>query len=228
MNLGVQCYIFATYSQTKLAVKFSSDNVNSIIFDLGGVVLNLNPQNTIDAFIKITDLSQDELLAHRSDDVFISFEKGKISPFEFRLGLRNLFNVDVSDNVLDVAWNAMLLDLPMNRLEMIGNLRSNYKTFVLSNTNEIHIAAFDGIVHKTTGGNHIENYFDKVYYSHKVNMRKPDTEIFEMVINNNSLDPTATLFIDDTLEHIESARLLGLQTWHLTNQEELFSAFDNG
>lgn len=228
MNLGVQCYIFATYSQTKLTVKFSSNSIKAIIFDLGGVVLNLKPQNTIDAFIEFTDLSQDELLAHSSDDVFISFEKGKISPFEFRLGLRNLFNVDVSDDVLDAAWNAMLLDLPINRLEMIGDLRSNYKTFVLSNTNEIHIAAFDGIVHKTTSGKRIENYFDKVYYSHKVNMRKPDTEIFEMVINNNSLDPATTLFIDDTLEHIESAKQFGLQTWHLKNQEELFSAFDNG
>lgn len=195
---------------------------------MGGVVLNLNPQNTIDAFINITGLSQGALLELSANDVFISFEKGRISPFEFRLGLRSLFNVDASDDMLDKAWNAMLLELPLNRLEMIGDLRPNYKTFVLSNTNETHISAFNDIVHKATSGNQIENYFDKVYYSHKVGMRKPDAEIFEMVIHNNSLDPSTTLFIDDTLEHIETAKKLGLRTWHLTNQEELFTAFNNG
>ena len=121
----------------------------------------------------------------------------------------------------------MLLDLPLNRIEMIGALKSHYNTYVLSNTNEIHIEAFDEIVNNATSGKHITDYFHEVYYSHIVKMRKPDAEIFEMVIHNHSLDPSTTLFIDDTLEHIESAQKLGLQTWHLTDQKELLTAFKN-
>lgn len=228
MNLGVQCYIFANYSQTKLTVKFLSNSINSIIFDLGGVVLNLNPQKTFDSFKKITGLSQDELLVYSTNKVFTSFEKGEISATEFRLGLRDLFNINVSDALLDDAWNAMLLDLPLNRLELISGLQKQYSTFVLSNTNEIHIESFDKTVAQVTDGERIQSFFKEVYYSHQVGMRKPDAEIFEMVIDKNKLVPAYTLFIDDTLEHIESAKKLGLQTWHLTDQEDLFKAFANG
>ncbi len=228
MNLGVQCYIFAFYSQRKNAVKFLPNNITTIIFDLGGVILNLNPQKTIDAFAKLTGLPTDELLTYVNNDVFRLYEKGEISSTEFRKALKTLFNVSVPDKELDEAWNAMLMDLPLNRLEMIGRLRPRLKTCVLSNTNEIHISEFNKIVREATDGKKIQNYFDAVYYSHKVGMRKPDAEIFKMVLEKNGLVASNTLFIDDTLEHIESAKNLGLYTWHLTNKDELFSVLGNG
>jgi len=209
-------------------VKFLPNNITAIIFDLGGVILNLNPQKTIDTFANITGLPPSLLIEYSSNEVFKNYEKGEITSVEFRNGLKEIFNVNVKDSVLDEAWNAMLLDLPLNRLEMIGRLRPRLKTYVLSNTNEIHIAEFDKIVHKATEGKKIQDYFDTVYYSHKVGMRKPDVEIFKMVLNQNNLEASATLFIDDTLEHIQSAQKLGLHTWHLTNQNELFSVLTNG
>lgn len=209
-------------------MKFSLNNIDAIIFDLGGVILNLDPQQTFESFASITGFSQQELLVYGKNDIFKQYEKGEITSAAFRIGLGELFEIDIANETIDDAWNAMLLDLPVDRLDMIGRLRSNFKTFVLSNTNEIHIAAFDEIVTKATNGNCIADYFNEVYYSHKVGMRKPDVEIFEMVLGRNSLNKSKTLFIDDTLEHIESAKSLGLQTWHLTNQEELFTVFDNG
>ncbi len=209
-------------------MKFLPAHIKAIIFDLGGVILNLNPQKTLEAFALITGLSSDTLLAYASNDVFRNYEKGKTTSFEFRNGLRKLFQMHISDAELDIAWNAMLLELPLARLEMIGKLQKNYKTYILSNTNEIHIKAFDEIVDEATAGKPINHYFNTVYYSHKVGMRKPNAEIFNMVLIENDLEPSSTLFIDDTLEHIESAKKLGLQTWHLTNQEELFTVFGNG
>ncbi len=209
-------------------MKFLPNNITAIIFDLGGVILNLNPQKTIDTFANITGLPPDLLIEYSNNEVFKNYEKGAITSAEFRNGLKSLFNISVADELLEEAWNAMLLNLPLNRLEMIGNLRPKFKTFVLSNTNEIHIAEFNKIVHKATDGKKIQDYFDIVYYSHKVGMRKPDAEIFEMVLNENNLEASATLFIDDTLEHIQSARKLGLHTWLLTNQDELFSVLGNG
>ncbi len=209
-------------------MKFSLNTIDAIIFDLGGVVLNLNPQKTFDSFAEITGLSNSELTEYENNPLFQQFERGEISSHKFRDGLNNLFQIKIDNQVIDDAWNAMLLDLPNKRLDLIGSLKKKYKTYVLSNTNEIHIAAFDKIVSQTSGGNKIQDYFLEVYYSHKVGMRKPDAEIFEMVIKKNALIPSKTLFIDDTLEHIQSANQLGLQTWHLTNQEELFTVFGNG
>ncbi|MCF6352219.1 MAG: HAD family phosphatase [Cyclobacteriaceae bacterium] len=208
-------------------MKFLPNNITTIIFDLGGVILNLNPKKTIDAFAGITGLTADKLVAYGNNEMFRNYEKGAITSSEFRNGLKSLFNISVADELLDEAWNAMLLDLPLERLEMIGRLRPRLKTYVLSNTNEIHIAEFNKIVREATNEKKIQAYFDVVYYSHKVGMRKPDAEIFEMVLNQNNLKASATLFIDDTLEHIQSAQKLGLHTWHLTNQDEL-RLLDNG
>ena len=226
--MGVQCYIFATYSQRKRAVKLLPKNLEAIIFDLGGVVLNLQLKKTIEAFANLTGISQEKLEELGNNELFKHFETGLISADGFRKELNKLFGSTLDDKAIDKAWNAMLLDLPLERLKMMGGLRSQYKTFVLSNTNEIHIKAFNKIVNATTHGDRIVNYFNAVYYSHQVGMRKPDAEIFDMVLTKNSLKPANTLFIDDTLEHIESANRLGLHTWHLKDQNELFTVFGNG
>ena len=208
-------------------MKFILNNINAIIFDLGGVVLNLNPQNTLNHFAKITNFSEQKMQEISEYPLFRLYEKGEISSDEFRSELKTIFGGDIDDSSIDMAWNAMLLDIPIIRLELISSLRPTFKTYVLSNTNEIHISAFDEIVEGVTGGNRIDSYFDNIYYSCKIGMRKPDPEIFELVLKDNNLNRENTLFIDDTLEHIESAKKLGLQTWHLTNQEELFTVFGN-
>lgn len=208
-------------------MKLLPKNLEAIIFDLGGVVLNLNPQKTIESFAQLTGHPVEKVIKASNHELFKQFEKGLIDSSTFRRGLNQLLGTTLSDEALDNAWNAMLLDLPKDRLQLLGGLSNRFKTFVLSNTNEIHVTAFEETVRQVAEGNPIDAYFYKVYYSNKVGMRKPDAEIFELVMHENSLHPSKTLFIDDTLEHIESAKQLGLHTWHLTDQEELFAVFGN-
>jgi putative hydrolase of the HAD superfamily len=111
----------------------------------------------------------------------------------------------------------MLLDFPLKRLQILQQLRNHYDLFLLSNTNEIHEAAFNETLLKTCGLNTIAHFFDKVYFSHRVGMRKPDAAVFQHIIDENGIKPEHTLFIDDSPQHIETAKRLGIQTIYLEN-----------
>jgi len=222
----VQCYIFAFYFTKEEALKSILNNLSAIIFDLGGVVLNLQPQLTVNAFSKHAGLSSTEVYARfLSNDCFFAFEKGEIDATTFRIEVRKILQTNISDEQIDESWNAMLLDLPLPRLHMLAALRDNYQTFILSNTNAIHINAFNKIVAETTNGNKIDQFFGKVFYSHNIGMRKPDAEIYDYVIEANNLMPEQTLFIDDMLPNILGAQSVGLKTLHLTNQDDLTEIF---
>lgn len=202
------------------------DGISTIIFDLGGVVLDLDQDKTANTFADYTGLSKEEVYT-----IFLSspwapeFERGKISAIDFRAEVRAALNADLTDNQIDSAWNAMLGDLPQKRIELLGSLRTKYQTLVLSNTNEIHIQAFDKIVAYATNGNTIDHYFDRVHYSHHLGMRKPDSEIYSRVIDIHELKPSETLFIDDMEPNIIGAQAVGLRALHLTDQDYLFELF---
>jgi glucose-1-phosphatase len=212
-------------SQKKQLLKSILHNISTIIFDLGGVVIDLDTQCSVSTFAKYSGLTEKEVYARFLRDKWsYAFEKGEISEESFRNNVRRSLDKNLSDQQIDEAWNAILQDLPSARLQILTGLRNDYQTMVLSNTNAIHVREFDKIVAATTNGQSINDYFDKVYYSHELGMRKPDTEIFAHVIQTNNLKPQETLFIDDLENNISSARAVGLRTIHLTNQklEELF------
>ena len=217
------CHLF---HKNKHALKSLLNNISTIIFDLGGVVLNLDPQLSIKAFAEQSTLSEDDVLSRfMKSDWSHAFERGEITAAEFRNEIRNNLEINLADDEIDQAWSAMLLDLPLTRLNILGGLRNKYQTFVLSNTNAIHIEVFNKIVADSTGGNSIENYFDKIYYSHKIGLRKPDKAIYEYIISRNNLLPETTLFIDDMKSNIKGAVSVGLNTFHLINQEHLEEIF---
>src|SRR5690606_20726982 len=110
------------------------------------------------------------------------------------------------------AWNMMLLDLPLRRLQILQQLQLHYNLFLLSNTNEIHEAAFNRILQSQTGFPGFGVFFDKIYYSHHTGLRKPQREAFELILNDHRLMPENTLFIDDSPQHVEAAKSLGIQT----------------
>jgi epoxide hydrolase-like predicted phosphatase len=203
------------------------NNISTIIFDLGGVVLNLNPQLSIQSFSQLSGLSEEVIFQKFLEGKWAKeFERGEIDTVTFRNEVRRSLRLEVTDESIDESWNAMLLNLPISRLQMLSSLRDNYTTLILSNTNEIHIKAFNEIVAKTTEGDSINSYFDKVYYSHQLGMRKPDNEIYNKVLSLNNLNPEEALFIDDMESNIAGAKSVGLKTVHLTDQdylEELFS-----
>ncbi|MGB0522764.1 MAG: HAD family hydrolase [Flammeovirgaceae bacterium] len=189
----------------------------NIIFDLGGVIINLDYQATTNAFTKLCGRDMSEVYSQkRQDPIFDDIETGKISPHEFREGLKQLFNFEASHDQIDAVWNALLLDIPPSRIDLLKQLKAQKRIFLLSNTNAIHKIAFERILKKATGIPKLDPLFEKAYYSHELNDRKPNVSIFERVIDENALNPAETLFIDDSAQHIIGAKQAGLHAYHLT------------
>ncbi len=200
----------------------------NIIFDLGGVIINLDTQATFDGFTAIsqyTDWSQNSV---DEVDLFLDYEKGTISSEEFRTGIREMTgNADLTDEQIDKIWNSMLLDIPPARLELIQRLSEKYRLFVLSNTNAIHVPVFNKIVENASGKPNIGAFFEKVYLSHEVKMRKPEREIYEYVLNDSQLKPEETLFLDDKEGNLMAAQAVGIHTFQITPQQDILSFFEN-
>jgi len=193
-----------------------SETIKNIIFDLGGVLFNIEPERTAEAFAALSNSSPVDIMElHKSQNFFTDYEKGLIGDHEFRDHIREFLNKELSDKQIDDAWGALLLDIPMNKIDMIREAQGKYKTYLLSNTNNIHRIKFEADFIRTAG-NKIQDYFEKVYYSFDMGMRKPDDEIFLEVLHQNDLIPEETLLLDDSLPNILSAEQLGMQTIHVT------------
>ena len=188
----------------------------NIIFDFGGVILNLDYHRTTKAFINLGISDFEERYSQLNQtDLFDKFERGEISPASFRIGLNSVLDENIPDEELDSAWNAMLLDLPAERLKILERLHSEKRICLLSNTNEIHVERFESDMEKAHVLKNLSSFFDEVYYSCRVGMRKPEARIFEFVLKEHGYNPSETLFIDDSPQHIEGAHKVGLNTYHL-------------
>lgn len=186
--------------------------IKNIIFDLGGVIINLDIPKTISEFNKISAQPFESIYTQlQQTPIFDLFDKGHISESEFFLELRQYLKSNVSDGDILYAWNAMLLDFPKHRLELLSELKNNYRIFLLSNTNETHINQFEADLYQQHGYKNLEPFFEKVYYSCRMGMRKPDTEIFETVLKENKLNSSETIFIDDSPQHVNGALKIGIK-----------------
>jgi len=191
-------------------------NIKHIIFDLGGVLLNLDYNATEKAFTDLGITNFKELFSQlRQNSLFDDLETGRIQRSQFVSAIQNISGVVLEEQQIINAWNAMLLDFPVRRLQLLQQLRLHYDLFLLSNTNEVHEEAFNEILMQAFGIPNIGTFFDKVYYSHRVGMRKPDKEIFQHILDENGIKPEETLFIDDSPQHIATAQSLGIQTIYL-------------
>ena len=193
----------------------------NILFDLGNVILNIDYTLTVKSFQEL-ELSNFENLFSQAQQqqLFDVYEKGEISSAQFRTALKTFCKKNTTDHAIDKAWNSMLLDLPAERLDLLGRLKDTHRTFLLSNTNEIHIIAFHEYLEKNFKTSDLSAYFEKMYLSYQVGMRKPDIEIFEFIIKENNLNPMETLFIDDSIQHVESAKKLGIEAYWLNVKKE--------
>jgi putative hydrolase of the HAD superfamily len=197
------------------------NNYKNIIFDFGGVIINIDYNLTINAFREMGLRNFEEQFSKaKQKQLFDLYEKGQITSHEFRTELRTVFNAKPTVAAIDTAWNAMLLDLPKERLELLERLKATHRTFLLSNTNEIHIDTIYKSLHANMGITDLSAYFEKVYLSYKMNMRKPDAGIFAHVLRENGLKASETLFIDDSPQHIEAAKKLGIHTYLLDVEKE--------
>lgn len=192
-------------------------NIKHIIFDLGGVILNIDYTLPQKAFreLGLTDVEAFYSQAAQSN-LFDKLEIGAIDEADFVHEIIRLSEGKANYNQVIDAWNSILLDFPLRRLQILQQLQLHYDLFLCSNTNEIHERAFNQILQQTCGYPSLAVFFDKVYLSHRVGMRKPNPEIFELILTQNNLKPENTLFIDDSIQHIHAASSLGIQTIHLT------------
>ena len=200
------------------------NSFDAIIFDLGGVIINLDYQLTIEAFKKLGIDNFEEMYTQaKQNNLFDDFETGKISSQHFINSLLPFLPSGTSPNKVVHAWNAMILDFPKKRLELLDQLNSKYRVFLLSNTNDIHLQAVNRSLANTTDRK-LDTYFEKVYLSHEVKLRKPHKEIFELVCTEQNLNPETTIFIDDTIGHVNGANSIGLKGIHLVDKtiEEMF------
>ena len=185
--------------------------IKNIVFDLGGVILDIDYTLTVEAFKELGIPRFDEIFSKfQQDRVADEFEKGLISENDFRHHIREAAGVNYDDETIDRAWNAMLLDFPPRRIDMLKQLKTDgYNLFLLSNTNSIHQRAFRHSF-EIQFGTAFDNLFTHAYYSHDTGMRKPQKEIFGKVMAEFELQPTETLYIEDSKQHTDAARTLGI------------------
>lgn len=196
--------------------------IKNIVFDFGGVIIDLDINRTISAFNKISQIPFEQIYTQaKQESIFDLFDKGKISDYEFFTELRKLIRYEGDDEDLLSAWNAMLLDVPEHRLDLLVDLKTQYRTFLLSNTCETHISVFERNLYLHNGVKNFADYFDRLYYSCRVGMRKPEKEIFEMLLNQNKLKPEETVFIDDSEQHVKAAGECGINAYLLPKNMEV-------
>ncbi len=195
-------------------------NIKNIIFDLGGVILNIDYNLTFQEFKRLGFENFDDVFKlAKQTGLFNNLDKGLISPQEFRNEIRLLAKKPLTDQQIDKAWNSLLLDFPIPRLKVLESVHKSYRTFLLSNTNQIHCEVYNRDLQKTYGVSDLSYFFEKLYYSHEIHMIKPDREAFQIILDQNQLHPEETLFIDDTEHHVEGARAVGINAYYLKLKE---------
>jgi len=199
--------------------------IKNIIFDLGGVLLQIDAERSIQAFGK---LGMPELIKPGgwgyNHQVFLDMEAGKLSNEQFHHGIQELLPQKVSTAAIDKAWCAMILDYFPDRIELVRNLFTKYRVFLFSNTNAIHIRHFHDLFQRNFK-HPLSDLFEKDYYSSEIGLRKPDPASFEYVLNDAGLKAEETLFIDDSDANVESAKKTGMNTIWLTPGTDLLSFF---
>ncbi|HXS55684.1 MAG TPA: HAD family phosphatase [Hanamia sp.] len=198
------------------------ENIKNIIFDLGGVLLDIDYNLTRTAFEKAGVAHFDDMYSQAAaDQLFQKLETGKISEDNFYKELNHSTGMDLSPKEIRNAWNAMLLSFRENSLHALMELKDKYQLYLLSNTNFIHMEAFNGIYHSKRRAFPFNAYFNKAFYSCEIGFRKPDAICYAWVIDHLKIDAAETLFIDDSVQNVEAAKRAGMKTAHLANGEKI-------
>ena len=181
----------------------------AIIFDLGGVIVNLDQDRTIRSFKRL-NVNLDEV--NDKLPIFKQYEVGQVNTETFIQTIKAELKGNASDLEISNAWNNMILDVPADRIEVLKELRKHYQLYVLSNTNELHIQEFTKLFETDHPNEKWDNLFDKIYYSHKIGLSKPNKEAWQLILDENNLLASETIFIDDTIMHYKAAETLGIKS----------------
>ncbi len=201
--------------------------IRNLVFDLGNVIINIDPDLTLRKFKEVGVTNFDEMYTIlRQTDIFDRLDTGKITLPEFRQAIRDFTQMELTDVQIDDAWCAMLLDFPKENVGLLQKLRAEgYKLYLLSNTNEMHIDYYTKYLEQKFGRNLLAELFDHTFYSHEIGYRKPNREAFEYVLKAEGLKPVETLFIDDLENNVIGARQTGMQAYHHPKGDRLVDLF---
>ncbi len=207
---------------------FQKSLIKNIIFDLGGVLLNINPLLSLIEFEKASGIAKEELIGRFiSERIFEKFDTGSLDPVQFAGELERIIGTKVSYAEVERIWNLLILDFPVSRVKLLKQLKRNYRVFLLSNTNVIHVEKYTREFYENNGFP-MADLFDQVFYSCEIGIHKPDEGIYTYVLQNAALDPLETLFIDDSKANIEAAQKLGISGIHIHSGHEVTEYFENG
>ena len=199
--------------------------LKNILFDLGGVLYHISYLKTIEAFKNLgIENAQDIYSQKQQSQIFDLFETGKISEEDFFAHLKQ-FSTKFSTKELRTAWNTMLIGMPQEYLQLLKSLKKKYNLYLLSNANVTHIKHVKSDLLINNGIENLESLFDKAYFSHEIGMRKPHVETFEWVLQDAGIKANETLFVEDSIQHIEGAKLAGLHCCHLSSNKALTASF---
>jgi putative hydrolase of the HAD superfamily len=203
---------------------YNLENIKAIIFDIGNVLIDIDYPKTISNFQKLATIDFQSIVSYQQQiAIFNQFEKGQVSVEEFVTALKQYLRDDVTDQQIIDAWNTMLVYYPEQKIKLLHALKNKgFQLYALSNINELHVAEINSNVQRLFGITEFSELFEKAYYSNKVGWRKPEAELYNIVLTEIHLAPEHILFIDDKLENLEPAQLLGIQTYHLQDPNDLY------
>jgi len=206
-----------------------SAKIKNIIFDLGGVVLDID-ETIVYKELEKMGISTSELAQSKEFiDIMSKFDTGIYTAPTFRKKTKTLLGQEkMTDQRFDAIWNAMLLDIPRERIEAIEKVKKHYKIFLMSNSNVIHYDLYVRDLQLRFGYHEFDELFNKSYFSFAEHLEKPDPRFFELILDHEGLLPEETLFIDDTAANIKVAKSLGIKTYHISREELVRNLFENG
>lgn len=203
-------------------MKIDLTKFDTIIFDFGGVILDIDPENTRKSFISL--MGEELVNKLFSSELLVAFEKGEYGAQDFRSAVEELCSLSIDEGVFNRAWCSMLIDYKPKRIERIQWLSKSHKLIMLSNTNELHYAFFSQKLKKEYGVA-FTDLFQNVYLSHEMGLLKPDLEIYRQVLIEQNLIPERTLFIEDTKENALAANKLGIETLVIPRNGSFYEFF---
>jgi glucose-1-phosphatase len=194
----------------------------NLIFDLGEVIIDIDYRQTIAAFQKLAVVDFSTVVSYQAQNpVFDLYEKGKVTTAVFFDELRHYLRPGTTDKEIEDAWNAIFKEYPTGKMELLKQLKGRYNTFALSNINEIHLASINEAAQTKFGETAFSNFFHNAYYSNLLGLRKPEPEIYALVLEKEGLNPAETFFVDDKKENVEAALKFGIHARQLTDRNNL-------
>lgn len=199
-----------------------SNTIRNVIFDFGGVLFEIDYDLPAQAFEQLGFPGFRDLYTQAAQNpIFDLLETGKVSNEEFMAFLQ-AFVPNATREQVTHAWNVILRHIMPEEVAVVKHVKdAGFRTFLLSNTNAIHVEAFEQMIADRMDVNAFKAAFEVIYYSNALGLKKPHPETFLHVCALNNLKPEETLFIDDSLQHVQGAVEAGLQGYYLKPGERI-------